>query len=84
MSYWLEDADGYLGDFATNVGINQLRKGPASFVAFLDNGGVTDQQELETIVSDLVAEGDPLTEYIVDMLDGAMVPVVITDGTEED
>lgn len=84
MSYWLEDADGYLGDFATNVGINQLRKGPASFIAFLDNGGVTDQEELNTIVSDLVAEGDPLTEYIVSMLADATVPVIITDGTDED
>lgn len=77
MSYWLEDADKvWLGDFATNLGIVQLRDGaPESLLRFLDEGEAD-----EELIVDLTADlGD--NHYITEILRGAKPPVVITDGT---
>jgi hypothetical protein len=79
MGYSLEDRNGFLGDFATNSGIIQLYKGaPRPLYEFLASGG-TDNAEL---LSEVVASCRriPRYTYIAELLRGANLPVIITDG----
>ncbi len=84
MSYWIEDADGYVGDFATNVGIAEMRDGaPDSLLRFLD-AGEADEELVEELISD--TRDDDRLSYVAEMLEGVKPPVTITDGCghEED
>lgn len=80
MSYFLEDKNGYLGDFATNVGVMDMHRDkdiPKSFRKFLDNG-IADEALGKQVVEDLV--GMSKYSYILPMLKKAKFPVVLTDG----
>jgi hypothetical protein len=79
MSYWLEDADGkYLGDLATNVGINQLRDaGSPALKTFLDQG-FADEDLIEEMVNESL--NNPKLSYIAAMFDEVKAPVYVTDG----
>ena len=79
MSYWLEDRDGnYLGDLATNLGINQLRNaGIGSLRQFLDMGEADDQL-VQQIIKDTSLM--PSVAYVADLLKNAKPPVFVTDG----
>ena len=80
MTYWLEDKNGeWVGDFATNKGIIELRDGaPDSLVKMLDDG-TADEKLVDEIVQ---ASGTP--EYVVELLTDAEAPLFITDGCGED
>lgn len=79
MGYWLEDADGeWLGDFATNKGIVEMRKfGVSALNEFLDVGEAS-----EELAKQIVVETKKLPElkYVGEMLSGASAPVFVTDG----
>ena len=80
MSYWLEDANGFLGDLATNRGISQLRDAPNtpdSVRAFLE-AGEADASLLQQVIEDLMSSAfnDPL----MNLLRKAKTPVIVTDG----
>jgi hypothetical protein len=79
MGYWLEDADGeWLGDFATNKGIVELREGAGSaLLEFLDDGEA-DSELLEKVIEGVAEKKS--TRYVAEMLRGAKTPVFITDG----
>jgi len=82
MSYWLEDAGGrWLGDFATNRGIVQMREraGPA-LLSFLDQGEA-DAALIERVIMEV--EHDEKLGYVADMIRGAKAPAIITDGCGE-
>lgn len=79
MSYWLEDKNGYLGDFASTMGLKDLRESKRPLLsAFVAAGGTTSQDEVRAIA--LLCRDDQATAYIADMLDKAQAPVIITDG----
>jgi len=79
MSYWLEDADGkYLGDLATNVGINQLRLLGHEYLNRMLDTGTADAELVKLIVVESVK--DTRTEYISKLLANAVFPVYVTDG----
>jgi len=82
MGYWLEDADErWLGDFATNKGIMDMRRdGPDSLIEFLDMGEADDDL-IEKIIADV--EKSKILEYIAKMLQGVKAPVFVTDGCGE-
>lgn len=79
MGYWLEDAnEEWLGDFATNKGIVDLRDaGLPSLVEFLD-AGEANAELIERVIEDV--QENPLLSYMVEMLEGAEPPIFITDG----
>ena len=80
MSYWIEDANGFLSDFATNVGLMdyQRDKGlPKSLKQFLETGEA-DAVLLDAIRGELA--NNPKYEKIAAMLKDAKAPLVLTDG----
>jgi len=79
MGYWLEDADGkWLGDLATNKGIEQLREaGSPALKEFLD-AGEADEELVERVIAE--AKKLPVAVYVAEMLEQAEPPVFVTDG----
>jgi hypothetical protein len=80
MSYWIEDANGFLSDFATNVGIMDYQRDaelPKSLKAFLSTGEA-DATLLNAIRGELA--NNPKYEKIAAMLKDAKAPVILTDG----
>jgi hypothetical protein len=83
MSWHLVDKDGFVGDFATNVGIVELRKVkevPAALIRFLDEGEA-DEKLVEQMIEG--CKGKEGLSYIADLLEGVNPPVTLTDGTDD-
>ena len=84
MSFWIEDANGqWLGDL-TNFGATDIYedpKAPDSLKEFMENGEA-DEELGEKIIEDL-RDNDGYG-YIVKMLEGAIFPVIVTDGVEDE
>ena len=81
MGYWLEDEDGWLGDFASNMGIAEMREGddvPTVLKEFLVTG-MADTEETKQIVKEL--KGVPKLKYVEEMFSRAKPPVTLTDGS---
>ena len=81
MGYWLEDEDGWLGDFASNMGVKEMRDSssvPAILKDFLDTG-MADTEETKQIANDL--EGVVELKYVKDMFSKARPPITLTDGS---
>jgi len=79
VSYWLEDADGkWLGDFATNKGIIEMReKAGSALLEFLDEGEA-DAELVEKVIDEV--KGDSELSYVAKLLKKGDPPVIITDG----
>lgn len=80
MSWHVEDAGGYLGDFATNKGVRELREHPgcpASLARLLDEG-TADEALRKRIVRDCA--GTRSFGYIAKLLRSAKAPVRLSDG----
>ena len=82
MSFWLEDSNGYLGDFASCGGMRELhglsRDKFPHLQAFLD-GGQADSDAVDAIEKE--CKNHPVTDYISRMMHDAHAPVILTDGT---
>lgn len=80
MSYYLENADGFAGDFCTSQGIEELDDlaGP-SLREFIETG-IADEELAAAVATEVGS--DPRTAYIADLLAGP-APFVIRDGIEE-
>jgi hypothetical protein len=83
MSWYLTDKDGFVGDFATNVGIEELRnhkEAPAALIRFLDEGEAN-----EELVEQLIegCKGKEGLNYIAELLEDVNPPVSLTDGTDD-
>ena len=82
MSWFLADRAGYVGDFATTIGLRQMREaGLPALKEFVEAGKA--DEELGKKVSD-ETEGSDHYDYIAKLLAGASFPVIITDGLVED
>jgi hypothetical protein len=82
MSWYLHDANGYVGDFGTHVGIREmlsLRDKPA--LRELIVSGVADANTVDRIVGEV--QDVPSLAYLGKMLTKAKPPVTINDGIEE-
>lgn len=80
MSYFLEDRNGYLGEFASTVGLMRIRrrrKVPVSLKRFLDNGMATAAQA--KAIANECAEVDGL-ESIAALFAEGKPPIVLSDG----
>jgi hypothetical protein len=80
MSYWIEDANGFLSDFATNVGMMDYQRDtelPKSLKQFLD-AGEADAELLNAVRGELA--DNPKYEKIATMLKNAKAPLILTDG----
>ena len=78
MSYVLIDAGGDTRDFASNLGLQELRSGAGPALLRLLNAGEADESLRMEILEE---EGVP--EYIVEMLSELEAPLVLTSGVEE-
>jgi hypothetical protein len=84
MSYWLQDADGYVGDVASNAGIIELRSAASTpaLHRFLEIGGARTSAETADVLAECRASNNDAVRSFGDVL--ALVkkhPVVLTDGT---
>jgi len=80
MSYWLEDADEkWLGDFATNKGIIELREGAGESLLTFLHEGEADVELVELVIEETADRTE--TKYIAKMLRDVKAPVFITDGS---
>ena len=80
MSYWLEDSNGYLGDFASNTGVMIFHEDPETPPAlkkFVEIGEAK-QGLVNQMLKEL--EGVERLGYIHEMLSRAVPLVIITDG----
>lgn len=84
MSWFVSDANGEGGDFATNRGIMDLRRMPNlpdSVARFLDSGEVKDEAHKKAIVAD--CKGRPGLDYIAALLGPLTVPIDLSDGAND-
>jgi len=82
MSFWVEDANGYCGDIASNLGLAEMRKSaPPSLKKFL-NTGEADADLAEKILSEIV--GKEVFAHVAEILKGAKPPLVLTDGAKSE
>lgn len=80
MSWFLDDKNGYLGDFATYQGVRDMRAlNIDSLNEFLHNG-VARSSLINRLVEDLKAE--PSLAYLAKLLNKAEPPVMLSDGVE--
>lgn len=81
MSYWLEDAEGYAGDFASTGGIGEMLALPEKdFPAlheFLEDG-IAGEDLMERVAKE--TEGVAAFNYLARLMRAAHAPVMITDG----
>jgi len=80
MSYFLADANGHLGDFASTGGLRTLlaRTDLPALQKFFDKGEADD-----ALAADVASEcaGDRECDYIARLMREAEAPVVLCDGT---
>jgi len=79
MSFWMEDAAGeWVGDFASNRGLEDIRNaGYPGLKQFLE-AGEADTDLAHRIIEELAT--DPELAYIAEMLSTGTAPFYITDG----
>lgn len=83
MAYWVEDRNGYVGDLASGRGLRHLAAhGPRALKRFLKHGGTIDAGELANVVTACRASSDRDVKKVATLLRHAVVPVMVTDGTE--
>lgn len=83
MGYWVEDKEGYVGDIASNFGMQYLRThGPMALQHLLEKGETDSQQELDVVVEACKNSTDAEAKKAGVLLAKAQAPMMITDGTE--
>jgi hypothetical protein len=84
VSYWVEDANGYVGDIATTFGLRHLRlRGPRALRDFLERGGTVTDDELRQVALACRASDVPAVRRAGRLLATAHAPVMVTDGAQD-
>jgi hypothetical protein len=83
MSFFLDDADGFAGDFGSNGGLREMlaRTDRPALQKFLD-AGTADAALAERIAAECA--GDKELDYLARLFRDATPPVTLTDGVVED